>query len=467
MAKKLLPIILLLLFANIVLADSIVTEVVNDQISPYDSATYRITIFNEKNVSDKYVIVARDVGWSIQTEPLTDYTTGIKIPQYSNYTVILLAKPREERPFVFSRKSFQVDFTSEVTGRAQTAVLSADVRQDLIKSPFDIEANLFMPDVFSPLQANSVKIVLKNRNLLNITNLAIDLKSNFFEKTATVDLLPEQEKIVEFSVSLEPGLPPQQDSATLTISRLNNTVKTIKKDYSIGAYGNFKTEKTVEENFLKKTTTIKYTNEGNAELSEAIFIETTLTERIFTSTSPKTLVTKINNIPYYTANLTLNPRESATVVVRTDYMPLIYILIILIALAVLYFTFRAPIIAAKEAKDIAVEEGGIKEVSISVKVKNRSARPVENIKVTDRIPSIAVAELRKSDALRPEKTFHYPGGIVLQYNLHKMEPGEVRFITYRLKTRLKVVGDLRLKPAIVQYDSGKKTSPNPVDVYSP
>ena len=48
-----------------------------------------------------------------------------------------------------------------------------------------------------------------------------------------------------------------------------------------------------------------------------------------------------------------------------------------------------------------------------------------------------------------------------------MEPGEIRFITYHLKTKLHVVGDLRLKPVIVQYEDGKKTYSNPVDVYSP
>jgi len=467
MPRRILIIILFLLLANFAIADSLNAEVVNDQISPYDSATYLLTIFNEKNVSDKYTISARDVNWAIQTEPLTDYTTGINVPPYSNYTITLLAKPREQRPFVFGKKSFQADLKSEVNGRIQTAVLSADVRQDLIKAPFNIETSLLMPDILDPVRTNSVKVSIKNNNLLNISNLTLELKSSFFDKIAVVTLFPEQEKTVEFSVNLEPNLPPQKDTAVLTISWKDTPVKTIKKDYSVGAYGKFRSEKTVEDVLMSRTTKIKYTNEGNAVQTESILIETAFFDRLFTSTNPKTLVTKVNGISYFTTNLTLDPMASATIVVKIDYMPLVYIIIILIAIAILYFIFRAPLISAKEAKDVIVEEGGIRGVSVTIKVKNRSGKPVHNVKVIDRIPNIAQAELRKADVLRPEKTFHYEGGIVLQYILHKMEPGEIRFITYHLKTKLRVVGDLRLKPVIVQYEDGKKIYSNPVDVYSP
>jgi len=467
MLKKFLPIVLLLVLVNIAVADSLKTEVVNDQISPYDSAAYRITILNDKNVSDKYVIEAKDIGWAVQTEPLTDYTTGITIAPHSEYTTILLAKPREQRPFIFGPRSFQVDFRSEQSGDVLSAVLGADIRQDLIKSPLNIDTTFVMSDVISPLKPNSIKIIVKNNNLLNISNLSIYLKSNFFEKTASVNLLPEEEKVFDFSVELDPGTAPQKDTAVLQISWQNKDVKTIKKDYAIGAYGKFKSESSVQRAFLKKITTVEYTNEGNAQQTESILIETTPFERLFTSTSPKTTVTKVNNIPYYTAELTLGPNESATVIAKTSYISILYICIIILALLILYFLFRTPVIAAKEAKDVVVEEGGIRAVSVTIKVKNRSSSPVHSVRVIDRIPNITIAEIRKADALSPDKTFHYTEGIVLQYSLNKMEPGEIRFITYHLKTKLGVVGDLRLKPVIVQYEGGKKTYSNAVDVYSP
>ncbi|MEM4336514.1 MAG: hypothetical protein QXG86_00725 [Candidatus Woesearchaeota archaeon] len=468
MAKKFFPFILFfLLFVNLTIADSISTEIVNDQISPYEAAVYKITIFNEKNISDKYTIICRDVSWAVQTEPLTDYTTGVIIPPYSNYTFNLFAKPRQEKPFVFGKRSFQIDFVSEYTKRAQTAILSADIRQDLIKGPADIDISLLMPEVLNPTKPNSIKIFLKNKNLLNISNITIKLESRLFEKYTTIGLLPEEEKAVEFSVEVEKGTAPQSDTATLTVYYSNQTLKTIRKEYSVGAVGSFKTEKSVNESFLKKITTITYTNEGNSEATERALIETKLFERIFTSTTPKTQVIKIDNIPYYTKNITLKPGEKTQIIVSTNYTPLIYIFVLLVILVFLYLTFRVPIIVVKEAKDIIVEEGGIKEVSVNIKIKNRSKKTVHNVKVTDRIPSITIAELRKSDALRPDKTYHYAEGIVLQYNLNKMEPGEIRFITYHLKTKLGVVGNLRLKPVIVQYNSGKKTFSNPVDVYSP
>lgn len=464
--KKAVLSIFLLFVLPIALASSMTIEPVKDQISPYDRAEFIITIHNTGD-SDKFVLSYDDLDWSISTDPLTDYTTGIFAGAGQTVSTILIAKPTSDDEKVFKRHSLEIAVRSDDTGEELSSIINIDVRKDLIVYPLNLNVEFLMPEEIFPARANSVKVRLQNNNPLNISNISIALESGLFEKKAYVSLEPKAQKIVDFSVELELLTPPQKDEARLKVTLGSDTIANIAKPYSVVPYGSFYSQEKTDKTFLGERRTITFTNTGNSEQTEAVLIKAGgAFSRLFSSTSPATKQVRIGGDSYYTSNLTLGVSGTGTFTVRTSYAPVLYIIIILIVAGILYFAFRAPLIAAKEVKEIDVSEGGIARLSVLVKLKNRGSKPLKRVKVVEKIPSIAKVQIKESETLRPSKHYLYREGMVMEYDLGKMEPGEIRFISYHMKTKLAVVGGLRLKPVIVQYD-GKKAYSNPVEVYTP
>ena len=467
MLKKFVPIAFLLFLMPIALASSLTLTPVTDQISPYDFASFSLFVNNTGN-ADKFTISYSDIDWLVETEPLTDYTTGIFVAAGSAYSTTLLVKPIKDNEAVFGRHNLEIKLKAQNSGENLNSVISIDVRRDLIKYPLKLGVDFMMPDNIFPIKTNSIKVKIQNDNLLNITELNVSLKSKLFEKKTSVSLGPKSEKIVDFSVILDGLLPPQKDTATLKVTHGNYTVAEITKQYSVASSGNFLSQSSVKKTFLGEIKTVAFSNNGNSEQTEPVLINAESNfKRLFSWTNPATKVKTMENVPYYTANLTLAPNESKEFTITTSYAPILYVIIILIVAGVLYFALRSPIIAAKEAKEVALEEGGIARLSVLIKVKNRTGKEIKGVKIIEKVPSIARVQIRESETLKPSKTYPYPDGMVMEYHIGKMEQKEVRFISYHLKTKLAIVGSIRLKPVIVQYSDGKKVYSNPVEVYAP
>lgn len=464
MYKKLVFLIIFLASISIAHASNLAITTINDQISPYDYASYAITVFNDREFADSYFITSKDLRWSISTEPLTDYTTGLSVPAMSQKSTILLIKPREVVPF--GRHDIEILLTSKETNKTLKETISVNVRQDLIKWPTDVSMSVDVPPFMDPRRVSVVKVILKNNNPLHVSNLTIRLKSSLFEKEAEIELLSKQEKTVDFSITFNASMPPQKDKLSVTLLFNGSVVKQISKDYEVKPFSGFRIESSESKKFLKRTKVITYTNDGTAVQRETIFIEASLSKKIFTSTNPKLDFTKIDGIYYYTGEIELQPGQAAKVTITTNYRPLLYLGIIIVMLILIYFATRAPVIVRKEARDIEVVEGGISKIKLIIKVRNRSRNTIRNLRLIDRIPIIAHFIKEGAETLKPEKVFSYAGGTAVRYNIKSIEPEEVIIITYEIKTKLGVVGNLRLKPAIVEYDERKSYS-NAVDVYVP
>jgi len=445
-------------------ASTLTIRTINDQISPFDFASYNLTIFNDKDKADIYFITTKDIRWSVSSEPLTDYTTGISVPAHAEASTILLIKPTEG--VSFGRHDIEIILSSRTTNETLKEIISANVRQDLIRWPTDLSMSVDVPSIMDPRRTSVVKVTLKNNNPLYISNLTIKLKSNIFEKSTQVELLPNQEKVVDFSITFNDSTLEAKDKISVMLFFNNSLIKQQTKDIQIKPISGFKREEKEETKFLKTTKIITYTNDGNVKLSDQIFIETTILKRIFTSTNPKLDLTKKDEKYYFTKQIELDPGQQLKITVTTNYRPLLYIALVIIILFVIYFATRSPIIVRKEAKEIEFVEGGIHKLKVVIKLKNRSRRTIKNLKVVDRIPFISSLVREGAETLKPTKIFPYKDGTAIRYDIGSVEPQEVRIITYVIQTKLGVVGDLRLKPAIVEYE-GTKVYSNPLDVYAP
>jgi len=97
-----------------------------------------------------------------------------------------------------------------------------------------------------------------------------------------------------------------------------------------------------------------------------------------------------------------------------------------------------------------------KFITITLHVKNRFIKTIEDVVIEDFVPPL-LALLDYFESLRPKiKTTR--SGIKLVWNLGSLKPGEERILVYRVKPRVEIIGKLKLPKAVMRYKgiTGKK-----------
>ena len=115
---------------------------------------------------------------------------------------------------------------------------------------------------------------------------------------------------------------------------------------------------------------------------------------------------------------------------------------------------------SKVKKDVIIvgpTKEGISEMKIIIHLKNRTSDVVNNIFISEKIPRLG--ELIKESylgTLEPSKILiHEKRGTIVKWELPSLEPFEERIITYRIKSKLSIVGGIRLPPTRVKFDTKK------------
>ena len=93
------------------------------------------------------------------------------------------------------------------------------------------------------------------------------------------------------------------------------------------------------------------------------------------------------------------------------------------------------------------------EMKVRVFVKNRSRRQVNRLRVIDRVPHIAefitnahLGTLQPSKVTKSERR-----GTIVRWDIDSLEPYEERIISYKIKSKLKIVGKMVLPPAKIKF----------------
>ncbi len=441
--------------------------VLNNQIPAGGSASFALTVENNQTMSEDFTVYVNDVAWNAMADPLTDYTTGIHVPSQSSYTTVLLLSPIGR--IGFKLHHVQVSLVSQITRKSYDIVLPVEVRQDLVKYPLDLETSISMPGQVDTRKSFSVKIRLKNNQASILKNITVSLNSNVIKQSSIVEIGPEEEKIVEFSMKLPETTKPQKDTLNVQISKDGNKVANLKKEFEIVPFiPEFKQTETVKKRFLVYTSTIELLNEGNAQETQTVAVPMKTFDSLFAKTIPKSGVTQKDGDAYFAWSVSLGSQETTSVQIIRSYLPALYAAIIIAVASTLYFMFRSPIVVKKRARKVAAQGDQITDIKVVLNVKNRSGKPVHNLRLMDKVPNLVGFVKAGMETAKPNKAAQHIGGTVIAWDIAVVEPGEERVFTYELKPKLTVVGGLDLGPAIIQFKKGgkffKKRS-NSLDVY--
>ena len=430
---------------------------VKDDIYQNESAVFNLTVTNEQAVRDTFRFRSNDIWWSIYTDPMTDYFGGFKIYGGKEKSTKLLLTPR--KGLSGGKYAVELRLESENTGTTIRKFLEINVRslkppipdyQPSIKLDIELDNN----GRFDPRNLGVIKAVLKNRNALNLTNIDVLLQSNLVsEARSGLTLDPLERRTEEFKIQFNPAEKPQKDTLLVTVSVGNKTFVALKEFEIIPYELPFDQEINIKRRFLKSIHEITITNPSNNPKKELVMYRSPALKGLFCGSEPKGEIQRINRKRYVAWNIELGAQESKTILVTYNYIPLFIVLFLIAVGVVLYFVLRSPVLARKKVASILTREGGISGLRVQINVKNRSSEAVHEVKVIDKVPSIVeVMKEFQLGSLQPSKIIEREKkSTIIRWNIDALEPNEERLISYDIKSKLSILGELNLHATVVKF----------------
>lgn len=462
MNRKTLLIAIILFLIPIAFAGDfhISVESIEDRIYKNESASFNVTIENNLDTEQTFKF-SSDVLWDLMSNPLSDYFSGMVIPaQSSDSTILQLIPPNrisagpKKLPIIATMQSTGTTDSEDVTIYIKSTGLEM---QDYL--PFVITTMLVDPIKIDPRGKFIVKVNLKNTNILDLEEVTIDLTttSGLIHKKRIVPLGPLEEKTETFIITLSPVTDPREDVLIATVSTGDVVFSPDKENIEIVSYSAFVDTPIIQKGFLKTKTKVVILNDGNTQGSKLYKIPTNWFRSLFTITEPKTKLLTEEGKDYLVWELVLEPSQKIEVGYIENYRSLFGLGIILLIIVIIYFLTRSSVIIKKKAEVLEIQEGGISKIKITLNIKNRTKSKNENIRVIEKIPNIAnLVKEEYLGTLKPTKVLtHDVKGTLLKWNIDILEGFEERMITYKIKSKLSILGTLKLSPAVIKFKSAK------------
>lgn len=429
-------------------------------IFPEETATFSLTIVNNWEVEDNYRLSFPSLSWNIQSDPLSDYLSGISIPAHNLHEVILKLGPTQG--LEYGTYKLELDVESLKTNNIKTVFLTINLKnpQPPIKEYFAVVSKIVeIPPLVDPRETVPININLENRNPKNITKLEVQLSSNLINEDTVTSLAPLEKKRIHFDVSLDPLTPPQKDTIVLTLLVDGRVLQpVIKEPFEIMEYSEIiKETQAPEKGFLSKKQTLKFTNKGNVQKIYTTEQKVGFFENLFTTTDPKAYKIDKEDATYLAWDLEIPPNSTQSITIKTSYLPLFILLAVVVLSIVAYYVFRSPITVLKEASILQTKDGGISDLKIVLHIKNRSNQVLDNVTIVDKIPNIAEIEKEPElGSVKPTRIMQSTReGSVVKWEIGSLEKLEERIITYRIKSKLTIIGGVNLPAAMVKFVDNK------------
>ncbi len=427
-------------------------EGVNTTILPFESAKYIMTLENTGSTPEVINIMADANSWILSPQTVV---VGVN----ETVTKELIITPRSG--VSLSNYRIPLTFESSKSGQIETTSVVLSLSLDMYHKgyPPNVDMRVTADERVDPREPYTIKVYLKNNNLRDINKLEVSITSDLFSKEFSTPLRPlaplSKEFVFEFDPLTKPGT---HDVAILARDSETDTI--VAEDYSvftIEGYGKIISSREITRRQLFKTTEmLTFNHTGNERKSQVFTYALGNFESWFTSSDPEGRLQKSSDGGKELVwTITLDPEESTRVEITRNYRSVAAIVIIILLSIIAYFIFRKPIVAYKEAHVTAADKEGVSQMKVRLYIRNRSRKSVTNIKIIDRVPSIVeyvshahLGSLQPTKVTRTEKK-----GTILRWEIDSLEPFEERIITYKIRSKLKIVGKMSLPEAKIKFDA--------------
>ncbi|RLE46071.1 hypothetical protein DRJ22_02865 [Candidatus Woesearchaeota archaeon] len=422
------------------------------------TATYDIWITHDSQQPEMFEVYSPEISWDIRTNKL------LQVLPKKTFKGTITIRPMNVNPGMYL---LPLIFKSSRTGQTVKKTLPISIQAKskpglkylpAVKGVADIDYDI------DPRKGMTIRIQIENQNKRDLSTVNIKVRSKTINKDYTTSLAPLEKKLVTFKANLPLNVPPQKDALQVSIIVPENN-KAYQFDlkpkvFEIIPISWVEEKKTETKKFMKTIHTIIIENKGNIKQTHEYTEEMPFYKKIFAKANIKGENTKQGK----KYKIELKPGETKKLEITYNYRPIIWLLILAAILLGSYYYFRKPIIIKKSAKIETTQEEGKGQLKILLELKNRSKKTIKKVKLMDLISNLAEYVEDGTITLQPTKiTKHEYKGTLLTWEIGNLEPGEQRIITYRIKSKLNIIGGLTLPVAAVKYqDQGqeKETTSN-------
>ncbi len=448
MRRLLFVAVLCLLAFSVSAVDFTVSLFPNERtIKSNETAVFELELEHNSPVEELFEVYSNDVTWDVRPEKILNVPAGEKLKAN------LLVHPLNLNPGTYNLPVF---FKRSGSSDQQKVFVYVAV-----ESPFPEDAT-YLPAVrgvanvdeeVDPRKGLTIKLSLENQNMRILENVNVRVRSGVINKDYTTSLGPLEKKTLTFLAELDPFTPPGKDALQVSIV-VPEKEKAYQFDlfpvpFKVMEYGVVVPSVEGQSLFLKRLETITLYNKGNKPLTHVYKIPAWFAKKWFISAVPEPR----SESGALSWEVPLEAGASAQISVTYDYRPLFWLFLIAAVIVAAYYLFRSPIAVAKRASVVGSHEGGITELKVVIELVNRSGKIVRNVRIMDLAPKLADVEKEfKETILAPSKIVpHENTGTLVRWDIDMMEPREHRILTYKIRTRLQVLGGMTLPVAAVRF----------------
>lgn len=429
-----------------------------------ETAYYVLNITNTQSFTSDFMLEFPNSDWISRTSPISDYTFSLKEKQSKLVKITL--SPRSylltgpHSVSVNMKYGKNGKFSATDTFGLPIQLLRLEQKEYLPLVRYDVD----MGYEVDPRKELKITLNLENLNYRNLDLVHISLESNLFSDFRNISIGPKESKTEVFNFNLNKTQEPLTDVLKIRVwSDFNNkSYDWIKKsEYKIISYNNLEKNPTVQRSFLKKTIYLDLKNNANIVKTYEVPFKINWFVDLFTKSEPKSSYTIHSSEGRFDAwSFSLKPMEETTIVITTSYRWLAIVIVLIILVIILYYVFRSPLVIKKEVSHIGTIEGGISDIKVILYIKNRTNAVIDDISIIEKVPHIAdIGKEFQVGTIKPSKVIQNPKkGTLVKWELQNLEGHEERIITYKIKSKLSILGGLTLPATIIKFVKRGKSS---------
>ncbi|MFC1768894.1 hypothetical protein ACFLZX_03975 [Nanoarchaeota archaeon] len=429
---------------------------------PIDSfAKFNVTIKNSEDFQDVFrIFFLHYPEWEIKTDPLENPILMELGPGEEGVREIII-KPLH----VAGVGTYLLDV--KIESRESDALASYRTKISLFEPlkpgvtiPI-VTAEITAPDVANPGKVFEFEVDLRNQNIVKHENLELVVRSvnGLFNKNFNITLESKERSVKKFEIGIDKNAIPQSDAISVEIMHQGETILSgVQRPYKINAYSEIDKSEKESSFFLKSGRNVSFSNKGNVVYDGPVTVSYSLFNRMFISTDPKGEFLSEEDGRLIQWNILLQPGETMTIHIVTNFRILLYILILIFIVLLIYVHLRSPIIVEKKVTHVDRKEGGISEIKVMITLKNRGKKAVKTINVTDKVTQIGhVKKGVDIGTLQPSKVLtHEHKGTLLKWDVNQVDAGEERVMAYRITASLPITGGVELPSAMARFHLGRR-----------
>jgi hypothetical protein len=435
----------------VVKESTIIINPIEDRVALGESALFELVISNNAKTRQKYSIFSlQSRGWNVDPQPLSDKIVILDPGRL--YKTKVRAQAIDDFPPGIYSVALSIDSSlGEHHEKFLKVYLGPREPKQYLPT---IRAEIDVIDRINPRDSVAATLFLQNLNALDLSELTVTIQSSVpeFNQEIPVELLPLDQKTIEFTLTPSEHLQPKKYKLFFVFEHQGETIKVIEKEIEVlTLLPEFVVEVDERSVFFKKLSKAIITNEGNVLNTQEARIPMSFFSSLFTNSDG--VFKTYDGQRYLVWEKALRPGEVVEVEFVTNYRLIFYVVLIVLVLSIFYAVVQAPVVLKKKAVIVeSSEDGALSEIKVTLELRNRSKKLLKDLEIIDVVPAIAnVEKSLELGTMKPKEIRHGKRGTKVIWGLPEFDVHEHRIITYNIRAKLNILGTFKLSRAEVKY----------------